>query len=383
MGLTDIIVSKINKSGPVSFKEYMNMALYHHEYGYYRQTSFPAGGRGDFVTSPHTSRLFGAVLANQLAEFCKRIPEAAAHGSFTIVEMGAGAGYLAADLISAIQEFHSSVIKGFRYIIVEPFLETRSIQKKTLGSLASNVKWVDHLNQVGRVSGCVISNELIDAFPVNVVQKRDSKWYELFVGYCEEEGFIEILQSLEDEFLKQYVKTLPADLPSPYRTEVRGSVREWIQNVSQVLNAGFILTIDYGYTYHEYFAPFRNRGTVMGYHSQQALDNVLQHPGLIDITAHVNFSDVAQWGEEFGFTVCGYTPQYAFLAGLDFEETFKRIYGEINPFSPEMAAVKMLIMPQGMGESHKVLVQSKGIEGELKLSGFSFADHSSSLLVKS
>ena len=383
MSLTDIIAAKIEKTGPVSFRNFMSMALYHPEYGYYRQSGFPAGGNADFVTAPHTSRLFGAILANQVEEFSHYVTPSPT-SLFTIVEMGAGAGHLAADLIRYLLEAHSGSLSEFRYVIVEPFLQTREIQKATLGEYDKYVSWVDSVTDIQTFHGCFLSNELLDAFPVNVVQKEQNGWHEVYVDYSQQEGFFETLKPVENEFLQRYVAMLPADLPVPYRTEVNPDIKRWINEVSSVMGSGFLLTIDYGHTWEEYFAPYRNRGTLLGYYSQQVVDDVLQHPGVIDITSHVNFSDVAKWGGEAGFSVIGYAPQYAFLGGLDFENTFRKIYGEIEPFSPQMGAVKMLIMPQGMGETHKVLIQSKGIDSQaIKLSGFSFVNHSSSLSIKS
>ena len=376
MSLTEIIASKIKQSGPISFKEYMATALYHPKYGYYTRSSFPAGGNADFVTSPHACRLFGAVLANQLFEF-KKYLDISPDSPFTIVEMGAGAGYLAADVIRYLEEAYLDTPgSSYRYFIVEPIPETRKIQSSNLGQYAQSVSWVNTLEELPAYTGCLISNELLDSFPVHVVQKESNGWFELYVDVNADNQFIEVFNPIDNAFLKKYVNLLPADLPLPYRTEVNTEIKKWISDVSASMVQGFVLTIDYGYTWNEYFAPHRNRGTVLGYQSQKVIDNVLQLPGQIDITAHVNFSDLVRWGSEFMFSVTGYAPQYAFLGGLDFENTFKRIYGEINPFSPEMGAVKMLIMPQGMGESHKVLVQSKGISSsKINLSGFSFVNH--------
>jgi len=380
MSLTEIIASKIKQSGPVSFREYMATALYHPEHGYYTQSSFPAGGNADFVTSPHACRLFGAILANQVVQF-RNFLNTSPEYPFIIVEMGAGTGYLACDLIRYLNEEYSSSFGQYRYIIVEPCSSTRRIQKSTLGNYDKFVSWVDSLENLPDFTGCMLSNELLDSFPVHVIQKDKGCWSELYVDYTPENQFTEVLRPLENPFLKEYVVMLPDDIPQPYRTEVNPDIKKWVQGVSSKMDQGFLLTIDYGYTWNEYFAPHRNRGTVLGYHAQRVVDNVLQMPGHIDITAHVNFSDLVRWGSEVGFSPIGYAPQYAFLGGLDFENTFKKIYGEINPFSPEMAAVKMLIMPQGMGESHKVLVQSKGFSSNnFKLSGFSFANHVKSLL---
>ncbi|MCK4823757.1 SAM-dependent methyltransferase, partial [bacterium] len=127
-----------------------------------------------------------------------------------------------------------------------------------------------------------------------------------------------------------------------------------------------------GHTRKEYFLPARNRGTLLAYMNHRVNEDLYERPGEQDLTAHVNFSDLHRWGQDVGFFTLGYAPQWAFLAGLDFEETFMELSGgKFDPFSPELAAVKMLLLPQGMGESHKVLVQGKGVPSDLALKGFS------------
>ncbi len=379
MSLTDIIRRNIKDFGPISFKEFMNLALYHEKYGYYRQSTFPAGGNADFVTSPHTCRLFGAIIANQIVEFAHFVFDDGSR-PFTIVEMGAGAGYLARDVISALQEFHED-FADYEYCIVEPFEETQKIQKDKLGELSKKASWHKTIHEIEIFSGCVISNELLDSFPVNIIQKEKQGWNELYVDIApDHDGFVYISMPISDPFLKEYVAGLPDDLPLNYRTEINTDIRQWLSDINDRMDKGFILTIDYGYSREEYLMPHRNRGTLLGYHLQSVVDDVLISPGSIDITAHVNFSDLVRWGENLEFRAIGYAPQYAFLGGLDFENTFKKLYGQIDPFSPEMAAVKMLIMPQAMGESHKVVVQSKGLSySDINLSGFGFVNHISML----
>ncbi len=374
MNLAAILENKIKKYGPIPFHDFMSTALYHEKYGYYRQSSFPAGGRGDFVTSPHTSRIFGALIANQIEEFHEILEE----NKFVIVEMGAGAGYLARDILTAIKEIRGS-ISDITYIIIEPSRQTERIQKEIVAEYSKNITWLPDISHLDQFSGCLLSNELLDSFPVNVVQKENDGWKELYVDLSET-GFTEVFRSIEDSFIDEYLSGLPKDLPVPYRTEINKEMYEWVKTISKKLIRGFILTIDYGYTASQYFSPHRNRGTVLGYYSQNVIDNVLQYPGLLDITAHVNFSDLHRWGKENGLTTVGYSPQYAFLGGLDFENTFKRLYKKVDPFSPEMAAVKMLIMPQGMGDSHNVMIQEKNVLPKtIDLSGFKLVNRVSNL----
>ena len=374
MSLKDIIVKIIKDSGPISFKKYMDLALYHDNYGYYRKSEFPVGKDADFITSPHTSRLFGAIIANQLIEF-NCILSAVTDKPFTIVEMGAGSGFMAKDILVYLRD-QPPGIKDYNYVIIEPSIDTRKIQKENLEKFSDIVTWVNEIKELEKFSGCFVSNELIDAFPVDIVCRYPDGYRQMHVGLDNSENFKEIFLPVSDKCVQEYCKCLPDDLSVNYRTEINLEIKNWLYALISRIDYGFVLTIDYGYTWHEYFMPHRNRGTILGYYAHNAVDNILQYPGLIDITSHVNFSDMHRWGLESGFDTVGYTHQYAFMGGLDFEKTFKKIYGKVDPFSPAMAAVKMLIMPQGMGESHKVMVQSAGIDNiDIKLSGFSFANH--------
>nr|MDA8161891.1 SAM-dependent methyltransferase [Desulfobacteraceae bacterium] len=171
--------------------------------------------------------------------------------------------------------------------------------------------------------------------------------------------------------LAAYIEELPEDIKEPYTTEVNLGVKAWINDVAQVISKGFVMTIDYGYTRKEYFAPFRNMGTLLAYRGQTVHEDLLARPGEQDLTAHVNFSDLARWGKEAGFSTIGYAPQWAFLGGLDFEDVVRGIIGsDFEPFSPKLAMIKSLILPQGMGSTHKVMVQAKGLETIPTLKGF-------------
>ncbi len=368
MSLGDIIARHIRKHGPITFRRYMEMALYHEKFGYYSGYAFPGGEKGDFLTAPQAGRLFGYLLANQIREFMNHID----HEPFTIVEMGAGSGAMASDILGSLAS--SSPVK-YRYAIIEPRRRARDLQKDTLADFMHHVLWVDSLRELGPFFGCVVSNELLDAFPVTVVQKGESGVSEIFVDTDESGVFSEVSGAISDSFVSQYCERYLNNLPVPYRTEINREMRDWVFEIADFMETGFILTVDYGYTRDEYLLPHRNRGTLMGYYQNQPVDDVLQYPGLIDITCHVNFSDLHEWGREAGFETCGYTRQNAFLAGLDFEDTFQRLYGKVDPFSPGLAAVKTLIMPGAMGESHKVMIQRKNISVDVDLSGFRFSNN--------
>ena len=364
--LIKIICDKVKEFGPITFKDFMGMALYHEKYGYYSRSYVPIGKKGDFITSPHTHCLYGALHARQIEEFwnildCK---------VFNVVEMGAGAGYLAKDILSFLS--NRKIFDSINYIIIEHKSETATHQQELLRPFINKVSWVNRLSDLDSVRGCIISNELLDAFPVHLIQKEASGFKEIYLDFKDEDNLTEVLGNLSNPQLTEYATELPSDLPEGYRTEVNLAIKIWISELASIISKGFVVTIDYGHTRKEYFHPARNRGTLLAYMNHRINEELYERPGEQDLTAHVNFSDLHRWGKEVGFSTLGYVPQWAFLGGLDFEETFRELSGgKFDPFSPELAAVKMLLLPQGMGESHKVLVQGKGVSSGLTLKGFS------------
>ncbi|NIA11657.1 MAG: SAM-dependent methyltransferase [Nitrospiraceae bacterium] len=362
--LIEILRTKIKDAGPITFKEFMKMALYHEKYGYYAK-SIPLGKEGDFITSPHTHPIYGALHARQIEEFWNILGQV----PFTIIEMGAGAGYLAKDILSYLS--NKAIFESINYIIVEHMPVCVSFQHEILKPFIKKVRWVNRLSDLEPMTGCLISNELLDAFPVHLIQKEGSEFKEIYVDFRDKEGLIDVLGPLSNIQLEEYVKGLPSNLANGYRTEVNLAIKEWLKDVSGIISRGFVTTVDYGYTRKEFFHPMRNRGTLLAYKNQNVTEDLYKRPGDQDLTAHINFTDLHRWGEDVGFYTIGYTYQWAFLGGLGFEETFLELSGgKFDPFSPELAAIKMLLVPQGMGETHKVLIQGKGLPHNLKLNGF-------------
>lgn len=342
----------------------MNECLYHPEWGYYASGPPPIGKRGDFFTGPHASSLFGALLANQVAECLDMLRT----DSLTVVEMGAGTGVLAADMLASLLK--ADRFSGLRYVIVEPFAPAVPFQREMLERFAPHVSWVGSIDEISPGPCCFVSNELPDAFPVHVVERHGDSFKEIHVRLDPEGRFTECLRESEGE-VASYVKGLPGTLPEGYRTEVNIAMKSWISGLGRLMTRGFVITVDYGFTASEYFHPSRNRGTLLAYRDHAVSEDMFFFPGGQDMTSHVNFSDLHRWGMESGFVTLGYAPQWAFLASLDVERTFMEMTGgTFDPFSPALAGVKMLLFPQGMGDSHKVLVQAKGIDPGVRLRGF-------------
>ncbi|MBZ0157169.1 MAG: SAM-dependent methyltransferase [Alphaproteobacteria bacterium] len=367
--LKEKIIEKIRKEGPVSFETFMKMALYYPGLGYYMKDSTRIGKAGDFYTSPHLHPLFGAMLGRQMEEMWEVLlrPE-----RFRIVEMGAGMGYLAGDLLDYLRD--REIFRHIDYSIVEMNPAMREQQRKLLEGSGADIRWFSDLKGVGEVTGCFLSNELLDAFPVRIVEQAE-ELVEIRVD-VQEDAFVEVPGPADGE-CRAYFREFAPRLPHGYRTEINLRIRDWLHDVSRCLRSGFLLTIDYGYTAEEYYSEDRSRGTLLCYYRHQISENPYRHIGEQDITAHVNFSSLKKWGEELGFSTAGYCPQGTYLVALGIDEVLREKYGDApDPF--EIAKIKGLIFPQGMGESHQVMLQYRGA-GVPSLRGFSLRNKAKNL----
>lgn len=341
----------------------MEMALYHPETGYYTRDITKIGKAGDFYTSSHLHSIFGAMLGRQMEEMRNFL---GGKEIFHIAEMGAGMGYLAKDMLEYLSK--RGTLNQFSYTIVEmnPFL--KKSQQALLQDFTSIIKWVSTISELPPVKGCFLSNELLDAFPVRLVE-MDEELNEIYIFLNDNEFAEKRLPCTESIF--EYFREFSIDLTpmKPYRTEVNLKIKDWLKQINEKLQEGFILTIDYGYPAVEYYCEERNRGTLLCYYQHKIIEDPYINIGEQDITAHVNFSSADKWGSEMGLKTIGFCPQGTYLISLGIDEVITELYGE-SPDSFDLAKIKGLIFPEGMGESHKVLIQYKGKESPI-LRGFS------------
>ncbi len=378
--LEKVIIEKIKKQGRITFEEFMDTALYHPELGYYTSAETMIGRGGDFYTSPHLHPVFGAMIGRQFMEMWMVMgrPE-----KFQAVEMGAGAGYLCKDILdylqktsgnSALAQEKERFSHSLRYIIVEPFLHFEKRQRELLRD--NNITWAKSLNELDDITGCIFSNELLDAFPVHLVETGDElkEIYVVFDG----KSFIEEKNKVSSGDINSYIRMFTSGLQPGYRTEVNLRIRDWLREINAALSEGFLLTIDYGYSSREYYSEDRTQGTLLCYHKHRVNENPYQNIGQQDITAHVNFSSLKKWGEESGLKTTGYCSQGTFLAAAGIDEVITELYYGSPDYLPEVSKIKGLIMPQGMGESHSIMIQYKGdVLPELR--GFSIRNQEKNL----
>lgn len=362
--LVAAISAEISKDGPIPFVRFMELALYHPQYGYYMRQPDRAdqeriGWSGDFYTSSDVHPILGRALAAQ----ARQMDELLGHPTpFTIVEMGAGKGLLARDCLAAIHAAQDDFSSRVRYVLIERSPAMQALQRQNLAPWLNQpgfVTWVEGLEALASqsVTGLFFSNELVDAFPVHRLQMVAGQTQELFVDY-RDGRFEECLKPLSTPALGHYLQRLNQTWPEGYRTELNLQALKWMEQVAQRIDRGFVVTIDYGHTAQDLYGPERKNGTFLCYYQQLTGDVPYERIGQQDMTAHVDFTGLATVGAAAGLHVTGFTNQMSFLMGLGVEE----MLGQLDPESPEFGAAIHLLKPDGMGRTFKILVQHRGVE---------------------
>jgi SAM-dependent MidA family methyltransferase len=350
--------------GWISFARYMELALYAPGLGYYSAGSHKLGAAGDFITAPELSPLFGRTLARQLAELLAQdIPD--------IIELGAGSGALAATMLAELDELQRL---PQRYLILEVSADLRQRQQAhlaaTVPQFANRVSWLEQLPD--HLHAIVLGNEVLDALPVHRVGVDQGRVEEIGVT-ANNDGFVWANRPAPAT-LQQAVTA--HELPDDYETEISLAVPALIGSLAQRLTRGALLFIDYGFPAHEFFHPQRNRGTLMCHYRHQAHADPFLWPGLQDITAHVDFSAVAQAGA--GLELLGYTGQAQFLINCGITGLLAAVpAADTARYAPLAAQAQQLLSPAEMGELFKVIALGRGISGPL--SGFRRGDRSHTL----
>lgn len=338
------IRSQIESAGGwIPFVRYMELALYAPGLGYYSGGSAKFGAGGDFVTAPQISPLFGRVLARQFAEVLQQ--------TGGILELGAGSGLLAAQILGELEALDIDA----PYSILEVSGELRARQQDALQPWASKVRWLDTLPE--RFSGVVFGNEVLDALPVHLVHWTESGPLERGV-IVEAEGFAWEDRPIADPVLLEQARAL--DMPAGSISEINLAAPALVKSLSGCLLSGLLLFIDYGFGRSEYYHPQRHMGTLRAHYRHHALDDPFYLPGLCDLTAHVDFTAVADAGLEAGLDVCGYSTQANFLLAGGITALLAETPTEpASAYLPLSAGVKKLLSPAEMGELFKVVGMTK------------------------
>lgn len=373
--LVKIILERIGARGRIPFAEFMDLALYHPREGYYQSSREKIGPGGDYYTSPHIHPIFGALLSRQLHQMWEILDRPS---PFNIIEMGAGKGLLCSDILAYCQKQWPDFYQNLTYLIAEISPALQDKQKFLLSRFGAGgkVEWVlpDALmNGTRPFTGCFLSNELIDAFPVHLVQQSEGRLWEIFVT-ARDGSFQEILGPPSTPLIEEYFRLYGSTLTEGQRAEVNLKALEWIEGVSRALRRGFVLTIDYGYEAVELYHPERGEGTLLCYFLHTTSSNPYQRIGHQDITAHVNFTALIKKGEVLGLQKVGYTEQYKFLVALGLLQELENLEKASDRYSgpaflKNKLSMRNFLIPGGMGTLFKVLAQSKGLD-EPELLGF-------------
>lgn len=361
--LQELVECEIREKGPITFRDFMELALYHPELGYYN-TRVGIGKAGDFYTAPHVHELFGRLVAKQLREMWDVMGRPS---SFLIVEMGGGHGYLASDILDFAEQ-DSEFSRGVQYIIIERSPKLRTIQEERLGERAT---WFSSLSEIpGKpFPGCIVANEFVDSLPVHRVRMSNGALMEVYID-AQEGRLVEKTGTLSRPELAAYFDALGFELAEGSCAEVNLEMLDWISEVGRQLGRGFVMVIDYGYPASLLYNAAGD-GTIRAYRSHRLDTSYLESPGEKDITCHVDFTSLSRAAEAIGLVSLGLTDQSRFLFGIGEEEIHNALVDQKGAGIEQAKArgrIVNLVHPDMMGGAFKVLILCRGV-GSPRLCG--------------
>ena len=358
--LSDFIRARIGRDGPVNFAWFMEQALYHPDFGYYSSDRAAIGRSGDYFTNVSVGPLFGRIMAVQ---FCEMWEMLGRPHDFAIVEQGSHHGDFAKDVLTEVREKFPEFYAELRYLIVEPFPKLEARQRETLRDFQERVSWRKSLEKLELFSGVHFSNELLDSMPVRLISREgEGDWEERFVTNGDD-GFAFVTGAIEDERLRRRVPEIPESRDGPYETEVNLAALDWIEKLAAKLVRGFVLTVDYGFARRDFYDPGRTTGTLQGYAAHRPVASPLDQVGQADLTAHVEWTSVAEQAEKCGLHLVGFTDQHHLLTGM---------LGKVEVRENERRALQTLMHPEFLGTRFQYLALGKDAPGQ-QLSGFRYA----------
>lgn len=373
--VADFIRNRMQDAGgQISFAEYMHHCLYAPGLGYYSAGSAKFGGAGDFVTAPETSSLFGAILARQCVEVLEQLDSPA------ILEIGAGSGKLAADILRVLAESGTLPEGGYKILDVSADLRERqgAFLRHEVPELLDRIEWLDALPE--DFSGVVIGNEVLDALPVERFVRRAQGIAQVCV-VTDGDGFGLVERVAPDMLVaavEQIETFLEQPLPNGYASEVCVAAPQWIADICGTLRDGAGFLFDYGTSRREYYAAHRSGGWLRCHFRHHAHDNPLILQGIQDLTSWVDFTAIATAAVDNGLDIIGFVPQAQFLIGGGIDK-YLADFAEM-PTDAQLklsAEIKLLTLPAEMGENFKCLGISRG--NLQSPSAFGYGDRTTSL----
>ncbi len=349
--LQTILREKIQQSGPLAFPEFMATALYEPQLGYYAREHRQVGRAGDFFTSVSVGALFGELLARRFLSEWEKIGSPA---RWRIIECGAHDGTLARDILGAMERLNSPAFSALEYVIPEPLPLLQGAQRETLKDFPGKVRFISAAGELFSLPlpGIAFGNELLDALPFHVIEWRENGWHECKVAADSAGEFIWENHPISDTKLLDSLALIGSDFPEGYRTEVRTNFREFLEPISRCISHGLLLWLDYGFARAEYYLPDRKCGTLRTFSKHRAAENPLATPGEIDITAHVDFSALAEAAIEIGCVPTSFISQGSWLTELARDWLLSL---EGNPDFPALRQFQTLTHPAHLGGSFHVI----------------------------
>lgn len=375
--LCDVISDRIQAAPQqrITFADFMELALYHPDHGYYTAHNAQLGYGGDFVTSVHLGQDFGELLALQLLEIWHKLE---CPNPFHVVEMGPGQGILAAIMLSYWQTVAPECLAAAHYTLVEKSSSLQKAQQQRLQPLQDQgitLEWSTFTAiPQDSVVGCLLSNELVDALPVHRVVLTAAGLQEQYITIADSEDsrFQFVLGDLSTPNLNHYFERLGMSIEQPtyplgYTTEVNLAALPWLEQVASKLHQGYVLTLDYGYSANRYYSPTRSQGTLQCYYRHAYHDDPLVNVGQQDLTAHVDFTTLALYGQQQGLTSLGTAPQELFLMALGLGDRLQELAqlqstdgATLTYAIQRRETLHQLINPMGLGK-FTALIQGKGL----------------------
>jgi SAM-dependent MidA family methyltransferase len=356
--LERLIADKITATGPITFCEFMRLALYHPQLGYYNKAIQIGKSGADFYTNANVHPLFGAVIADAAVTCLKQI---SANYRKSIVEYGAGTGMLAFHILTTLQSDYPTIFESTDYVIVEQSYLCIQRQKEKLSEFG-HVKWITN-DQLAKksINGFIYSNELIDAFPVNRLRLNFEELQEQFVS-LDNDRLISLWLKPSSARIHEYLRENQVEMIPDQIVEINLNARKWLSEISDILNEGILLTIDYGDTANRLFSAKRMHGSLRSFSSHELNDDPFLNVGQQDITASVNFSDLISYGETVGLEKIELTNQSEWLIKnglINRAEALQSKQSDMVAIIECRQALKDFLVPGGISDNFKVLTQRR------------------------
>lgn len=362
--LSEIVKKEIREAGPISFRRFLELALFHPDCGYYFSGKAKIGKRGDFYTAPSVHSSFGETLC----AFITRADSLLGERRLRVLEFGASSGRLAFDILEALRKKTPDIYDRTDYTMSEISPPAVREAKKNLEKHGDRVRWIEDLGEVeeGSFCGVVLANEFLDSFPFHRVRSSSGKIREIFLEFRDGK-FREILRTPETEAVQEFADRYFREYEEGEEAEVRLLDAKWLRDVGRALRRGFVLMLDYGFLAPELYSVGRRKGTYRCFYRHELVTNPYVRVGEQDVTSDVNFSELMRVGETQGLRAVKYATQGQFLVDWGILDILERYSGP--ECQNDRLAIKTLLMPEFMGSRFKTLLLSKGFS-EKELEGF-------------